>query len=334
MSKANFVRVRVLVAAVACVSMVAAAAADNFGSDGNQFTIDFVPISGATNPASGIPAGDGFTFTGVDHDYRMGELEITNDQWDKFKAALGVPVTGDPSGAYNNAPSWPGANLPTTGVSWYEAAQFVNWLNTSTGHQAAYKFTGVQGQSGYALDVWSAAEADGGVNLYRHRNAMYYLPTENEWVKAAYWNGSTLQTHATRPGESVHQGDGASGTGWNYYDRGYATNPAGPWAVGAGSLELNATFDMMGNVQEWMESPYSGAYDPQAQRGLRAGSYQYDGVTGGTLESTDRQRHRNPADEVNRVGFRVAADIPEPCSMLLLSLGGLMVSTSLRRRRS
>jgi formylglycine-generating enzyme required for sulfatase activity len=82
-------------------------------------------------------------------------------------------------------------------VSWYEAAQFVNWLNTSTGHQAAYKFTGTQGQSDYALDTWSPAEAYGGTNLYRHKDAMYYMPTEDEWVKAAYWNGSSLQTWAT-----------------------------------------------------------------------------------------------------------------------------------------
>ena len=27
-------------------------------------------------------------------------------------------------------------------ISWYEAAQFVNYLNTSQGHVAAYKFDG------------------------------------------------------------------------------------------------------------------------------------------------------------------------------------------------
>jgi len=37
----------------------------------------------------------------------------------------------------------------------------------------------------------------------------------------------------------------------------YATNPAGPWDVGSGSQELNGTYDMMGNVQEWMESPWT-----------------------------------------------------------------------------
>ena len=82
-----------------CVSLTSAASADTFGTGANQFTIDFVTISGDTNPASGIPAGSGFIFTGVSNDYRMGVHEITNDQWNKFKASLGVPVTGDPSSA-------------------------------------------------------------------------------------------------------------------------------------------------------------------------------------------------------------------------------------------
>ena len=48
-----------------------AAMADVFGSDANQFTLSFVPISGATHPTSGYGI--------VDHDYRMGTYEITND---------------------------------------------------------------------------------------------------------------------------------------------------------------------------------------------------------------------------------------------------------------
>ena len=173
--------------AVAAVAMLLVAAggamADTFGTGANQFTIDFVPISGATNPTSGYGI--------VNNDYRMGTYEITNDQWNKFKASLGVPVTGNPSDAYDYDPYFTGTNVPTNNVSWYEAAQFVNWLNTSTGHQAAYKFTGTQGTSDYTLATWSTAEADNGTNLYRHKDAYYFLPTEDEWVKAAYWNGTS-----------------------------------------------------------------------------------------------------------------------------------------------
>lgn len=167
-----------------------------------------------------------------------------------------------------------GASVPTNEASWYEAAQFVNWLNTSTGHQAAYKFTGMQGMSSYAFDTWSPAEADNGTNHYRYEDAFYYLPTEDEWVKAGYWNGTSVQTYATKPPESLHQGDGTSRTEWNYYDGDYATDFHGPCNVGSGSEELNGTFDMMANVWEWTESRYGDAsYGLGSDRGLRGGAY-------------------------------------------------------------
>jgi len=311
--------------------------ADTFGTGTNQFTIKFVTISGATNPTSGIPAGYGFTFTGVNNAYRMGTYEVTNDQWDKFKTILVVPVTGVPSNAYDQNPFWTGTNVPTNNVSWYEAAQFVNWLNTSTGHQAAYKFTGTQGTGDYTLATWSTAEADNGTNLYRHKDAKYYLPTENEWVKAAYWNGISLQTYATKAGESLTQGEGTFGTGWNYYTTHYATpplpiitNPFGPWAVGSGSQELNGTYDMMGNLWEWMESPYwSGDYGTASDRGLRGGSYD----PGGYYDLASFVRFSNYLDSLGEdfdVGFRVASEVPEPAILSLLSMGGL----ALLRRRS
>jgi len=306
---------------VVTILLVAGGAmADHFGTGANQFTIGFVTISGDTNPAGGYGI--------VNNDYRMGIFEITNTQWDKFKASLGVPVTGDPSHAYVRTSYWSGTTVPTNEVSWFETAQFINWLNTSRGHQAAYKFTGTQGQSNYTFGTWSAAEADNGTNLYRHKDAFYYLPTEDEWVKAAYWNGTTLQTYATKVGESVHQGDGVSGTGWNYKDNGnYATDPFGPWPVGSGSEELNGTFDMMGNVWNWIEGPYSDAnYGTGSTRALRGGAYPY----GEYLASSTR--NISPPDaEYSGVGFRVASDVPEPATLSFLALGGLAV---LRRRRS
>ena len=236
----------ILAAAIVLVTNVAMA--DIFGTGANQFTINFMPISGATNPTSGYGI--------VNNDYRMGTYEITNDQWDKFMDNLGVQVTGSDEG-YHYSSAFTGTIMPTDNVSWYEAAQFVNWLNTSTGNQVAYKFTGTQGTSNYTFAAWSATntgyDAD---NPYRNKDAKYYLPTENEWVKAAYWNGTTLQTYATKAGESLTQGNGVSGMGWNYYNNGYATNPPGPWNVGSGSQELNGTYDMMGNNFEWLESPF------------------------------------------------------------------------------
>lgn len=302
-------------------ALITSARADVFGSGANTFSINFVPISGATNPAVGIPAGPEFTFTGVMNDYRMGTLEVTNSQWNKFKAAIGVAVTGSPLSAYDDAPAFSASTAPTTNASWLEAAQFVNWLNTSTGHHAAYNFTGTQGTSGYTFAPWAPAEAEGGTNLYRHKDAMYYLPTQNEWVKAAFWNGTSVQTYATKPGDTLHQGNGSNGHGWNYYDNGYATFPEGPWAPGSGSQELNGTYDMMGNVWEWLESPYNDPnYGVGSLRADHGGSY-YN--LSNTLE-LGGNGYRVPDTEFFNMGFRIASDVPEPCTMTLLALGGML----------
>jgi formylglycine-generating enzyme required for sulfatase activity len=221
-------------------------------------------------------------------------------------------VTGS-DGGYGSNSYFTGTNVPTDSVSWYEAAQFVNWLNTNTGHQAAYKFTGTQGTSNYTLTTWSPAEADG-TNLYRNKAAFYYLPTEDEWVKAAYWNGTTLQTHATKASESLTQGHG-SGTGWNYWDNGYATNPSGPWSVVSGSEELNGTYDMMGNAWEWMEGPWtSGDYSASSSRGLRGGGW--SGASGDLAASF--RGSNDPTLEYYSIGFRVAS-VPEPGSLAMLA---------------
>lgn len=300
-----------VLAVVFCVCFISGVSfADSFGSGANQFDIDFVSISGDTNPTSGYGI--------VNNDYRIGTYEITNDQWTKFKNAYGT-VTGSPTYAYDESAYFNGTNVPTNELSWYEGAQFVNWLNTSTEHAAAYKFTGTQGTGDYTLGVWESGDAGyDAANPYRNSEAHYFMPTEDEWVKAAYWNGTSLQTYASVGDVTPTQ------SGWNFWDDGYATDPLGPWNVGSGSEELNGTFDMMGNVWEWMESPYSGEYLSGSNRGIRGGSYD-------DLDDNLRSSIRNsinPYFEYNTLGFRVAS-VPEPCSLVLLSLGGLF----LRRKR-
>jgi len=278
------------------VNIVSAATVttDTFvSSDGqSQFTIDFVTISGDTNPTSG--------YGQVTGDYRMGVYEITNDQYAKFAS---------------NNPYFTGGSVAANMVSWFEAAQFVNYLNTSTGHQAAYKFTAD------VMGVWQDGE-DGydATNPFRNSNAKYFLPTEDEWVKAAYWNGTSLQTYATKPGESLTQGDGLSGTGWNYYDSVYS-----PRDVYSGSAALHGTYDMMGHVWEWMESNYDGDFSSGSYRGVRGGS---SGYGDDCLSSSDRFSS-DPDIEFIVSGFRVASEVPEPCSLVLLLGGGLI----LRRRK-
>lgn len=283
---------RVLLVTLCVLFISGTVSADTFGMKNNKFTIDFVTISGDTNPTSGYGIVNG--------DYRIGMLEISNDQFTKFAS---------------NNPHWTDAGVPASMVSWFEAAQFVNYLNTSTGHQVAYKFN--EGE----FDLWSVGDDGYSVNnRYRNTNAKYFLPTEDEWVKAAYWNGTSMQTYATTDGLTP-----IAGVDTNY---GQDSPYDGPWDVGSGAEELNGTKNMMGNVTEWMESPRSrGDFRIGANRAIRGGSY------GHTVDDIHLYSYRypwgGPLDEYHGVGFRVASVVPEPCSLVLLSLGGLMM----RRRR-
>ena len=82
--------------------------------------------------------------------------------------------------------SFRGPNKPTRYISWNEAARFVNWLNTSQGFQPAYQYSTQPGDPDYnpeeEASFWSSEDAWqlGGENLFRHKDAAYFLPSEDE----------------------------------------------------------------------------------------------------------------------------------------------------------
>jgi len=294
--------------------------ADTFGSGENQFNIDFVTIPG-DNGDLGDWTCAYQSFSGVNHgNYRMGVYEITNSQWTKFKANIGMSVIGYPAHVYDEDSYWTGEQIPANNINWVEAAQFVNWLNTSQGYHPAYNFTGTHGTADYTfVGQWDEAEAAEGTNRVRHKDAYYFLPSFDEWVKAAYWNGSSLQYYSTCGNILPVPGvDSNYGQSW--------LNPSGPWDVGSGSMELNGTYDMTGNLWEYCDDLRFDGFDPDI--------YSSPQVLYGT--GADYCENAGPACRSDWIfqyddesfGFRVAS-VPEPCSVLLLGLGGL----ALRKRR-
>ena len=111
---------------IAAISWASLAHADTFGSGANSFQIEFVTIGNPGNP----PDDDANPAGAVPYSYRIGKYEISEQMIDKANALGGLGITKDTRGP----------DKPTTSITWFEAARFVNWLNTSTGALPAYKF--------------------------------------------------------------------------------------------------------------------------------------------------------------------------------------------------
>jgi len=129
---------------------------DSFGSGANQFDIEFVPIGEPGNlpdPDDGSQFQSGDQNLGaVAYPYRISKFEISEEMIDKANNIAGLGLDHDGRGP----------NKPATAVSWFEAAKFVNWLNTSNGHHVAYDFNGDFIQLWDPANAWQA----GGQNRY------------------------------------------------------------------------------------------------------------------------------------------------------------------------
>jgi formylglycine-generating enzyme len=280
-------KIRVLSVIVCVMAAVNFASADAI----RGINIDFVTIGHAGNTAdTGGTPGCG----AVAYNYRIGKYEVTNAQWNTFTTVAGAP-TGNPSYAYDQGTYFAGAQQPTNCVSWYEAAQFCNYLTSGNKSLGAYQL-GTDGS--ITVDRASAETAFG---------TIYVLPTEDEWYKAAYFkpdaSGYSLYANGT---------DIAPIAGVN---SNYNMAIGVPWNITNGTQEQNGTFDMMGNVWEWNETLRDGSY-----RGQRGGSYFYNFDY---LRSSD-WIYSSPYAEYGSQGFRIAS-VPEPATFLLLGLGGLIL---------
>ena len=289
---------------------------ETFGSGANAFTMEFVTIGNPGNAAdttgSPNPAGS------VAYTYNLGKYEVSRDMITKANSAGGLGITLLDMSSYGGN----GVNRPATGVSWYEAATYVNWLNTSTGGTAAYKFVGG------TFQLWSSTDAGyNASNMFRNSLAKYWLPSSNEWYKAAYGNlNGTWNNYAT--GSDSAPTSVASGTAAN---TAVYTPQSGPADItSAGGLSPWGTMGQGGNVWEWNESAFDGSNNTAGEnRELRGGSW----GSGGVGLSASNRNNLNPANSNsdNGLGFRVAS-VPEPSalSLLAIGLGGLAL---VRRRK-
>ena len=306
------------------VTLAASARADVFNMGGGQTSFSLVPVG---NPGN---ANDTTGYGSVGYNYSIDKYDVTLGQYTQFLNAVaktdtyglynsymstdyntqGIQQTGSPgSYSYSVTGSNPqAANCPAFDVTWFDAARFSNWLQngqgtaTTVGQAFALTETGAYTLNG---DTTSGTES-------RNANAKYFIPSENEWYKAAYYNPSsgTYSTYATQSNIAPSNSLVLVPNDANYYHGGYTdpTNYLTPVGYFSTSPSYYGTFDQSGDVWNWNDAIISGSF-----RGLRGGSW---GNYSGSLASSDRSNDL-PVDENYIIGFRVAS-VPEPGSLTLL----------------
>jgi sulfatase modifying factor 1 len=336
--KSMFLRCASVVLSISMLGSYLHAGIVTFGSDGNQFNMEFVTIGDPGNAAdtagSPNPAGD------VGYTYGIGKFEVSEDILNKYNANFGIA-----NGLVINK-NRRGPNKPATDIGWNEAARFVNWLNTSTGGYAAYKFT--TGGVNDNIAVWTASDTldYDASNPYRSKRATYALPSYDEWYKAAFYKGGSLNAGywLYTTGSNTAPTSVASGTGFdvngNRVNEAVYNGQSGPADVTqAGGLSAYGVMGLGGNVFEWEESSFDLANsNGSSSRRFRGGSW--GGFSGFLSSSFLLSSGIAPSSQSQDLGFRVVRlspssppAVPEPSMMVIGTLFGLGGLVAKRRRK-
>jgi sulfatase modifying factor 1 len=214
-------------------------------------------------------------FGGVNYSYSIGTTEVTNSQYAEF---LNAKATSDPydlyassgivrsgqDGSYTYSAKPTMADKPVTHVTWHSAVRFANWLHNGQG-------VGDTETGAYTL-LGDRRTPTNDASITRNSGAIWFLPTRDEWYKAAYYDPTlndglggywTFPTHsnvaptlatANSVGDIDNPGANVAnyyfGADWNGRDGNVTTvGSAGPL-----SKTYYGTSDQGGNVLEWAET--------------------------------------------------------------------------------
>jgi hypothetical protein len=302
-------------ALIVSVSGSAPLEADTFGTGSNQFAIDFVTVGSPGNAPDDFPNPAG----AVPYVYRMGKYEISEQMIDKANALSGGGITKDIRGP----------DKPATGITWYEAAAFVNWLNISAGYPRAYKLNSLS-----SMSLW--APTDPGYdakNLYRNKLATYFLPSLDEWHKAAYYD-PVAGRYWDYPTGSDNVPDGIDFLGDPDFDVVFydgASNPGPNNVMDVGLASPYGTFGQGGNVYEWDETAFDRVNNiANEQRAILGGAW----ISLANILSAQHTGGGIAANfEFETVGIRIASRIPEPNCLIMATLGHSAILPLIRRHR-
>ena len=295
-------------------------------------TIAWTPVGNPGNAPDTVVMTDGTTGYGsVPYSYNIGTYDVTNSQYVAFLNS-NDPTGADPLGLYNSSMSsaprgginynsgaangskysvMPGnGNHPVNFVSWYDAIRFTNWLNNG-------RVPGSTETGAYTI-LGGTPTPSNGLSITRNAGAMVFLPNENEWYKAAFYNPATSSyfqyptSSDTAPTAEAPPG-GSNSANYNSNDFVGNLTDAGAYT---GTMSPYGAFDMGGNVYQWTETLLD-----RLEREIRGGAFD---TASDALLSSNRNAVDPPVTLSGGIGFRVAS-VPEPSTgVLVVAACGLM----------
>ena len=281
--------------------------------------MEFVRVG---NPGN---AADTTGFGAVADSFQIGKYEVTNAQYAAF---LNAVATADPKGLYNTSMgSNPRGGIirsgtsgsytyavkanmgdkPVNFVNFWDACRLCNWLHNGRPNGVQDNSTTEDGA--YTLTATNPDNA----TVDRNAGANFFLPSENQWYKAAYHQpGANANDYWLYPTQSnsaptVATADATgninnatanianhlNGADWNGVDGNVTTVGSG----GPGSASFYGSFDMGGNVWEWNETRRYGGW-----RVFRGGAF----AQSSEVQQSSFLTFGYPTAVYHSLGFRVA----------------------------
>jgi len=320
--------------------------------DAHAVTIDMVTVGDPGN------AADATGYGAVADVFKIGKYKVTIQQYADFLNAAaqsdpyGLYVSGmgtnlniagisrsgtsggysysviGPSGSTPAGASSPG-NRPITYANWFDAARFANWMHNG------------QGSGSTETGAYTLNGATSGTAPAVNPGAQFFVPTEDQWYKAAFYKGGGTNAgywdYATQsdtvPGNTI--GSGANQANYRINGTTYSVTRSSTFSasqnylteVGAfsGSPSAYGTFDQAGMTWEW----YSLTDAASPDVGRRGGSWAFDASF---LPSSFRLVNTAGNSVDYDFGFRLAA-VPEPSTYAMALAGLTCGGYSMFRRR-
>jgi sulfatase modifying factor 1 len=311
-------------------------------------TIEWVTVGDPGNVA------DDTGYGAVADSFQIMKYEWTNSQYVDFlnavdpngtnpnnvyHAVMGSDARGGISFAGGNAAGSKYAtktnmgDKPVNFVSWWNAARVANWLENGA---QAYGSSDASATAPQNRGAYTLGTATSGTAPRVNSEALFYIPTEDQWYKAAYYLGGGTNAHYANyatTGNSAPQLSPADQNGNGWYEPSYGPvgmanyNSGASWngehgnvtTVGTnGSSSAYGTFDMSGNVGEWNDETGAAGLN----KGIRGGFWR---STSYAVSSSSRETtYTNYVGD--STGFRLAGlaplGVPEP-STWALGLAGI-----------